>query len=142
MHVLQNRPDSDQMFPRKPPWTAHAVSHCSLARVRLSTSTPFCSRSHQADPLHPGRGSRATRLRLSVTSKVFFSSRRLTETHCELNACLRLKQRHRRACLNALRFCHNGQAFGGFAHLLQRINLSILHNAALLPNPSINISPL
>lgn len=141
MYVLQNRPDSDQMFPRKPPWTAHAVSHRSLVRVRLSTSAPFCSRSHQADPLHPGRGSRGTRLRLSVTSKVFcffFPSRRLMELH----ACLRLKQRHRQACLNALRFCHNGRAFGGFAHLLQRINLSILHNAALLPNPSINISPL
>lgn len=72
----------------------------------------------------------------------FLPSRRLTETRCELHACLRLKQRHRRACLNASRFCHNGRAFGGFAHLLQRINLSILHNAALLPNPSINISPL
>lgn len=69
-------------------------------------------------------------------------SQRLMESRRELLACLLLKQRHRRACLNALCFCHNGQAFGGFAHLLQRINLSILHNKALLPNPSINISPL
>jgi len=29
----------------------------------------------------------------------------------------------------------------GFAHLLQRINLSTLHNTALLPNLYINISP-
>lgn len=69
-------------------------------------------------------------------------SQRLMESRRELLACLLLKQRHRRACLNALCFCHNGQAFGGFAHLLQRINLSTLHNKALLPNPSINISPL
>ena len=29
----------------------------------------------------------------------------------------------------------------GFARLLQRINLSVLHNTALLPNPNIIISP-
>lgn len=55
--------------------------------------------------------------------------------------CSTIKQKDRRACLNALCFCHNGQAFGGFAHLLQRINLSILHNTTLLHNPNINISP-
>lgn len=27
--VLHNRPDSDQMFPCKPPWIAHMVSDCS-----------------------------------------------------------------------------------------------------------------
>lgn len=62
------------------------------------------------------------------------------EIHCEVLACLLLKQRHCQACLNALCFCHNGQAFGGVAHLLQSINLRILHNTTLLPNPSINIS--
>lgn len=51
-----------------------------------------------------------------------------------------LKQRDHRACLNALCFCHNGRAFGGFAHLLQHINLSILHNTVLLHNLNNRIS--
>lgn len=32
--------------------------------------------------------------------------------HCELPAFLQLEQRDRRACPNALCFCHSGQAFG------------------------------
>lgn len=56
-------------------------------------------------------------------------------------SCSPPAQRGRQACLNVLCFCHNGQPFGGFVHLLQRINLSILHNTVLLPKPSININP-
>lgn len=63
------------------------------------------------------------------------------ETHCEVLACLLLKQSHHQACLNALSFCHNGQAFRGFAHLLQSINLRILHNTALLSNPVSTSAP-
>lgn len=47
-------------------------------------------------------------------------------------------KRPERGCLNGLCFCHNGQAFRGFVHILQSINLSILHNPAALPNHNVN----
>lgn len=42
--VLHNRPDSDQMFPCKPPWIAHMVSDCSCTLQPLlhSALLPPC----------------------------------------------------------------------------------------------------
>lgn len=110
IRVLHNRPDSDQMFPCKPPWIAHMVSDCSHtlhSPQPLLRSAPL--RSHHADLLHPGK--EPGHMSLTI-SHIHGFSQRLMETHCELLACLLLKQRHRQACLNALCFCHNGQAFG------------------------------
>ena len=125
--MLHNQPDSDQMSPCKPPplWIAgdrlctfDSPQTLSLVPTTLTSCTPGEETGHVS-------------LTISHDDGV---SQRLTETHCELPACPR--QRDRQACLNALCFCHNGQAFGGFAHLLQRINLGILHNTAFLPNPT------
>ena len=89
VHMHRNRPDSDQMFPCKPPWTAHIFSQC-LCMLHTSPSPSHklnsCTRGWEPGHMSP------------TITHVHGVSQRLTETHCEL----RLQQRGREVCLNSV----------------------------------------